>query len=242
MAEILDTNDNANDFVINPPAPRNSASPPRDRIAPVPSMHALPAFQTVTQINVSWSASDPSGIADYRLRLRSATSKTAFGSYTESDMGLATQTSINFPTDTSVCFSVRAEDGALNTGPFSPNKCTSTPIDDSALAAHTFTRKAGSAYYNGTYSVSIAAGSSLTSAAITFKRLALLVTTCPSCGSVDIKWKGSVIYTVSLHSAITKHKVVVPILTFGTAQTGVVSIVTKSSSRVEIDGLGDRRT
>jgi hypothetical protein len=236
-----DTDDNASDFALGAPNPRNSSSPPIDKIAPAATMNRPASFQTATSFQVGWSASDPSGIAQYVVRARHATTHLGFTPPSVLYTGAATTTRYDGSEGQTVCLSAQAQDGAGNLGAISAESCTAIPLDDVTLTAHNFTRRNAAYAYDGTVSQSAKAGASLTSTRLTAKRLALIATTCSTCGKINVKWNGGVIATLNLHSATTRHKVVLPILQFGAAQSGVVSLVTLSAARVEIDGLGVSR-
>src|SRR5262249_13155501 len=162
------------------------------------SVNPLPVFAVAPSFNVSWAASDPSGIVDYQVRSRTATSTSGFSAFTLVDPGAVTHETYHGTLDTTVCFSARAEDGALHTGPFSAERCTSVPIDDRGLTAHAFTRVKANGYFFGTYSVATASHATLTSKHITALRLAVLVTKCPTCGRIQVTWNGTVLGTFSL--------------------------------------------
>ena len=172
--------------------------------------NAFSLYQKATSFTVAWSATDDSGVATYESRARLATPSAGFSSYNAWYDGTATGSTYIGAAGQTVCVSTTAQDAYGNWGAFSAERCTVIPIDDVSLAATKFTRKTASGYFDGTFSLSVATGAKLTSATITTKRLALLVTTCPSCGSVQVKWKGAVVGTLSLFSATTKHKVLLP--------------------------------
>jgi hypothetical protein len=236
-----DTDDNHADFAVAAVNPRNSASTPVDKVAPVAAVNALPPFKTSTAFSVGWSASDPSGISQFESRRHVATPTAGFGSYASWYTGTSTSAVYHATAGQTVCASTRATDGASNEGPFSSEKCTAVPLDDAALTTTSFSRRTGAAYFGGTYSLSTTTGAKLKSATITAKRLALLATTCATCGSVQVRWRGASLGNFSLHSSTTTRKALILLTPFSSVQSGVLQIISLSSARVEIDGLGVSR-
>jgi hypothetical protein len=237
-----DTDDNIHDFVLAAAAPRNSASTPIDKVGPITTVSLHGVFQLATSIPVSWSATDQSGVAQYQSRARTASPTVGFGGATSWYTGTATSSGYSAAAGQTACFSTRAQDTLDHWGALSAEKCTAVPIDDRGLFAKSFSRQTATGYFLGTYSLSTVAGAKLSSTTITAKRLALLATTCATCGKVQVKWKGVSLGTFNLHSATTKHEVLIPLKTLPAVQTGVLQITTVSAARVEIDGVGASRT
>jgi hypothetical protein len=207
-----------------------------------PSVATLTTFQRQISFAVAWSAPNSSGtVASYDVRYQSASTGGGFSAWTtwQSATTDATADFTGTPGST-YCFSARARDAGGNLTRWSASKCTAIPVDDTATSASgTWTRSTGSAYYLGTFSVSSTLGDTLTLANVSAKRLSLLVTKCPTCGTIQLLWNGIVLQTVNLRSSTTKTAQVLTAFNLGSLQTGTVSAQVASSGRpVEIDGLG----
>lgn len=75
----------------------------------------------------------------------------------------------------------------------------------------------------------------------TAKQLYLVVTTCPSCGTLDVLVGSARIGSVNLASRTTVNKRVIALPPFST-QNGTVTLrVTSRSKMVLVDGLGVRK-
>jgi dipeptidyl aminopeptidase/acylaminoacyl peptidase len=116
------------------------------------------------------------------------------------------------------------------------------PYDDRQLTAEgTWNRVAGAdSYYRGSVLSTTQQGATLSRASVRAKRLALVVTRCPSCGVVDVYYGDTKVKRVSLVADVAKNKVVLPVATWDTRQpAATVRIVVVSTGKpVRIDGLG----
>jgi hypothetical protein len=207
-----------------------------------PSVATLTTFQRQISFAVAWSAPNSSGtVASYDVRYQSASTGGGFSAWTTWQSATTAPTAGFTGTPGSTyCFSARARDAGGNLTRWSASKCTAIPVDDTATSASgTWTRSTGSAYFLGTFSVSSTLGDTLTLANVSAKRLSLLVTKCPTCGTIQLLWNGIVLQTVNLRSSTTKTAQVLTAFNLGSLQTGTVSAQVASSGRpVEIDGLG----
>jgi hypothetical protein len=145
------------------------------------------------------------------------------------------------------CFSVRARDanGVASAWTNQPpdeedSGCTTTPLDDRSLTrVHGFTARTGSAYYRGTVMRSTTAGDKLR-VHLTATTGALLVTTCPTCGSIKVSFPGGGSETLSLVSPTTLHRRLIPLFggPYSIVETGYFTIsVVGSGKPVLIDGV-----
>jgi len=136
------------------------------------------------------------------------------------------------------CLSVRARDAAGNVGAWSPERCTSVALDDRSLSASSgWTRGTSSAYAYGTWSGAARTGVSLTRTSVQGRRIALVVTTCPTCGVVDVYHAGVKIGRVSLYSSRTAYRQIRWLPLQSVTRTGTVVVRTVGSKRVYIDGF-----
>jgi hypothetical protein len=143
-----------------------------------------------------------------------------------------------------VGFSARARDvsGWLST--WTADTCTAIPLDDRSLGRSSgWTAGTGSAYYRSTYLRSSAYGAKLTRTGVVARRIALVATTCPTCGMVRVYWGSTLLRTISLASATTVNRKLITVTTFADTRTGTLSIrVYSSGKKVIVDGVAIRRS
>ncbi len=107
------------------------------------------------------------------------------------------------------CFSVRARDAAGNVSTYSDEECTTVPLDDRALEVsagqwHRVTRPHA---FEETESRSRAAGATLTIRRAYAGRTAVLVRTCPECGTLGVFVNGELLRTFDTRSSQVHHRV-----------------------------------
>jgi hypothetical protein len=198
-------------------------------------------FQRSRTVRVKWSASDSgSGVSGFDIHYKKTRWNGGSGSFVNWKLG-TTRKSATFSAKPgyTYCFSVKAHDQAGNTSSSSSDACTTIPLDDRGLSAKgSWVRGSARGDYMSTYSRSFSRSSSLLKTAVRAKRLALLVTRCPGCGSVKVLWNGHVLERVSLAASRIRRKQVIPLITFNALSTGSLRIVVMSrDKKVEIDGL-----
>jgi hypothetical protein len=89
--------------------------------------------------------------------------------------------------------------------------------------------------------VSTRRGASL-AARVVARRLALVATTCPRCGVVNVLLGRRLLKRIDLHSKATKERQLISIASFSAARRDRVEIVIASSGKpVIIEGLGAAR-
>jgi hypothetical protein len=183
-------------------------------------------------------------VKSYNAYVRSAPYNGSFGSgallKTTAGPGSA---SFNAQPGNNYCFYVTVTDNAGNASGPSAEKCTALPVDDAALAGSGWTRNAGqTGYYQGTSSSSSTNGATLSLAGVQAKRISLVATTCPTCGTVQILQGGAVLKKVKLTSRAVQTEQVISVANFSTVHTGAVTLqVASSGKQVIIDGLGVSR-
>jgi hypothetical protein len=220
------------------PGSHPTASVKIDTRAPTASTGSLPRFGREHTIRVRWAGTDgESGLRSFDVRQRRAHA----GSGSFSSFGaLRTATSTTGARLTGVegnttCFSTRARDRAGNLSSYTSEKCTTTPLDDRKLARAGRWHLGGHAgYYTGTYMRTTTPGATLTSPLISGAQIALLVTTSPHAGMVNVSWHGHT-RALNFRSPRTENRRV--ILT-GFTGTGRLRIQTLDRRAVVIDGLG----
>jgi hypothetical protein len=136
----------------------------------------------------------------------------------------------------------RSRDKAGNVSPWTSSRCTARPLDDRAVTASAgWSRVTGSGYYAGTVTKTTQAGRTLTRTGAITSRVALVATTCATCGRVQVLVNGGLYRTVSLYSATTKRQVLIVLPPFS-VRAATVTLKTLDNRLVEIDGLGLSRT
>ena len=204
---------------------------------------ALPAFRLSSPFTVAWGgASDSaSGVGSYSSYVRSAPYDGPFApaSVLETTSGPGSDSYAAQPGNTH-CFQVTATDNAGNGSGPSAEKCTALPVDDAALAGAGWKRSGGRAgYYRGTRSTSSTKGATLSLAGVRAKRLAIVATRCPGCGTVKVIQGRTALKTLRLAATKVKKERVIPVAAFSSVHTGKVKVRVASSGKpVIVDGLG----
>ncbi|WP_404386512.1 hypothetical protein LL946_08040 [Knoellia locipacati] len=215
-----------------------------DAAAPTATLNAPALVQTATPMTLSWVAADSggSGLANYDVRTRTAAPSSGFGAYQypTSWQKLTVRTlPLTLSKGYQYCFSVRARDRAGNLGGWSAERCTSMPLDDGNLSASTgWTRGKHTNYLFSTYSTTVRSGAQLTRTGVSARRLALVATTCPTCGTVDVYHAGVKVGRVSLYSSTTKVRQVIWLPLQTRTRYGTVAVRSVSTKRIYVDGLG----
>jgi hypothetical protein len=208
-------------------------------------MAPLPTWIASTSLALGWTATPGTGaLASYDVRYRRAPWNGSFGGYTTRwTATTATTATFGASPGSTYCFSVRARDADGMLSAWSAETCSAVPLDDRSLTrSASWTAGSGSAYYRSTYLRSSSAGARLTRTGVVAKRIALLVSTCPTCGTVKVYWGSTLLRTVSLASATTVNQKLVTVASFGSGRVGTLSIrVSSSGKKVIVDGVAIRR-
>jgi alpha-tubulin suppressor-like RCC1 family protein len=193
------------------------------------SWSARPALARVTSHDVRYRRAPWNGTFEPRVTWRSATT--------------ATSASFGASSGYTYCFSTRARDADGLLSSWTAETCTAVPLDDRSLTRSAgWTAGTGSSYYRSTYLRSSTAGAKLTRTGVVARRIALLATTCPTCGTVKVYWGSTLLRTVSLHSDTTVNRKLITVASYSGARTGTLTIrVTSSGRKVIIDGVAIRR-
>ncbi len=195
---------------------------------------------------LNWSGWDPSGIASTTI---------SRGRFTWNGGGAGTtyvplysntpNTSASFSAQsagTTYCLRVTGEvDGATNaTSGIGVTTCRALPLKASAFSVSSgwTTYSPVGAYTTNVYRSTVR-NATATRAQIAGRRLALIATTCSTCGTVDVLWNGSLLKRIDLVASVTTRNVPVPIVTWSAPQTGTLTVkVTSSGKPVVVEGLG----
>ena len=211
---------------------------------PVAAMSTLATWLTTRSVALSWRATSLPAIATYDVHYRRAPWNGSFGAATPLLTGVTgTAATPVGAAGSTYCYAARAHDTAGGISAWSGETCTAIPLDDRSLTKSSgWTAGTGASYYNNTYLRATKLGSTLTRTRVVATRLALVATTCPTCGSVKVYWNGTYIKTISLVSSTTVYRKVFSIKTWTSAHTGTLKIkVSSSGKRVIIDGVVIRR-
>ena len=144
-------------------------------------------------------------------------------------------------------FSVFATDPAGNADETPATRSFTVPLDDAVLASTKgkWTRGSQGGAFAGTVSTSKKKGSTLSTTISGATSLSLVARTGKKGGTVKVFLNGQLLKTISLKGAAAG-KVLIPVATFASAQSGTVTIVNdtkkakkkKKQKSVVIDGLG----
>ncbi|HYO44885.1 MAG TPA: cohesin domain-containing protein [Candidatus Limnocylindrales bacterium] len=201
---------------------------------------AQPAWRAATAIPVSWSTTPGDGpVTGYDVQVRRAPYSGAFGAATPW-LNATTALSGTFSglPGSTYCFAARARDNAARTGMWSAERCTAVPLDDRSLArSGSWTTGTGSAYYRSTFIRSTSTSAKAVRKGVQAKRIAIVASTCPTCGTVKVYWGSTLLKTISLKGKTANRKVFT-VVTFTTVKSGTITLKPGSSGkRTVIDGL-----
>ena len=214
-----------------------------DATPPTTSVSVVASVLTSTTARLTWKATDVggAGLASYDARMRLASPSGHFGAYLYPASWRTLRTpslTLRLAAGYQYCLSVRARDGVGNVGAWSPERCTSVALDDRSLSASSgWTRGTSGSYAYGTWTKATRTGVSLTRTSVQARRIALVVTTCPTCGVVDVYHAGVRIGRVSLYSSRTAYRQIRWLPLRSVARTGTLVVRTVGSRRVYVDGL-----
>jgi hypothetical protein len=216
-------------------------------VPPTPHIAALPTWTANPSITVHWSATagtNPIGSYDVRYRRASWKKGTGFGSYAPwKNETMATSASLSAAAGYTYCFSSRAQDWDGFVSGWTAETCTAVPLDDRSLTRGSgWTAKTGSAYYKSTYLQATKLGARLAAYNVTARQIAVVATTCPTCGSIKVYWGSSFLKTISLKSSTTVNKKLITVVVWSAPRSGTLSIkVASSGKKVIVDGVVMRR-
>jgi hypothetical protein len=215
-------------------------------VRPTATVTPLALYRSTTTVTVNWGAIPGSApVTNFDVRYRVAPWNGTFGSWIT---GLAaTTTTVGTLAATpgnTYCFVVIAHASDGGTSAATAETCTVVPLDDrSLIRAGTWSLGTGTAYFKSTFSRSSTSGAKLTRTGVVAKRIAIVATTCSTCGSVRVYWGTTLLKTISLHSTTTANRKVIAVTTFSSVRTGTLSLrVYGSGHNVVIDGVAITRS
>jgi uncharacterized repeat protein (TIGR01451 family) len=196
-------------------------------------------FQRARSFTLAWSASDPSGIGSYDIRVRTATIHASFGTY----RGWRTATentgaSYRGTPGTTVCFSLRARDQLGNTSGWSSDRCTAIPFGAGGISRHVgWARVPGGAF--GPALAARKRGSQLILPGVRARRVALIATRCPGCGEVSVAIGGKRIGTINLAGGRARETALFQLAPLAALRHGTLRLTVSSHGRpVRIEAVG----
>jgi hypothetical protein len=195
-------------------------------------------FQMTTKFDLSW------GVAEamrYDVRYRSAPYGADFGGFVTWQSGtVGTSAVFNGSPGRSYCFSARATDAELNTSTYGAERCTAIPAANTALKhrGH-WAKKKGSGYFLGAFSVTSTKGANLVLPNVRAKRLAIVVTKCPRCGTIKVFFRNKLLRKIRLRAGAIRKRQIVDLAIFNAVRSGTLrALVTSSGRPVKIEGVG----
>lgn len=221
-----------------PPPPADTTPPAGERVGGPALSHR---FQRRASFAVSWGATDAgSGVASYDVRYQRTTAGgVRYPSHRWRSSTAATSGRFRGTSGSTYCFSVRARDRAGNVSVWSAARCTALPLDDTALGRSSgWTPRRGAGFYLGTSSRGTRTNASLLRTTLHARHIAILVTRCPTCGTVQLAWNGRILKTIRLSSPTWKARQLVGRVTFDGVRQGKLEIrIVSAGKRVVVDGL-----
>jgi hypothetical protein len=235
VSDVYTTTTGGIDF--SPGIPRCDTTPPTVTVTP------LAHGTTAPSVTLSYKAADPSGVASYDVSWRRARYDSGYGAWQlpgSSQKTAATTRSQGLAAGYTYCFKVRAYDRAGNQSSWSPQTCTARALDDRGLTAGAHWRRtSGDRFYLGTVTETSAHGAKASRADAQVQRVGLVVTRCPTCGSVRVSIAGMLIGGIDLHSAVRHRQrvVMLPPLTRLRSGRVVVEVASPTGRLVQLDGM-----
>lgn len=139
------------------------------------------------------------------------------------------------------CLAVRPRDKKGHRGSWSAERCTAVALDDTDFKADSgrWTRGSNHATYLGTYTRGRTDGAVLVRR-VKAKRIWLVATRCPGCGTIEVLLDGKRLAKISLNSSEWKRERILPVAAFSSVRSGRLKIrVLKAGKRgAVIEGVG----
>ena len=241
------TSTDSKSIQIDPVVPEGSVVPP-----PPPPSAGIVVTIVGTAVTLSWADGTTPGTYpaySYIVNYKYANWNGTFGAYQSTTISAPTPlTALTAPAKIAgitaalgrtYCFNVQSVDRFGHKSAVTTDKCTALPLDDRGLTRSSgWSLKTSSAYYNGTYLYTTTYGKYLTRTLVQAKSIAIIATTCSTCGSLKVYWNGKLIKTVSLKSTKTVYKKVITVAAFKVATKGTLKIVVATSGKkIYFDGV-----
>ena len=182
-----------------------------------------------------------SAVKDYDLRWRRARWDGTFGDWTRpgSWQGTtATGVTKSLAGGWTYCVQVRARNRAGQLSAWTGGSCLTRALDDRRLAASSgWKTRTGDRYYQGSFRTTKQKGATLSRSGARVRRVGVVATTCPSCGTVAVLVDGKRVGRVSLRSPGFHRAQVRMLPAFSRRHATVTLKVVTSGRTVQVDGL-----
>lgn len=205
-------------------------------VKPTAAIGAQPVWRASTSVPLTWSGTG----ASFDVLYKRAAYNGTYGNLSLWKNGTtAKSATFTGAPGSTYCFQVRSTAANGISSDLTAPACTAVPLDERSMTrSGTWTAGTGSAYYKSTYLRTTAQGARLTRTGVQARRIAIVATTCATCGKVSVYRGSTLLKTISLYSATTKNKRVISVIAFGSVTSGTISIkVVTSGKKVLIDGL-----
>jgi virginiamycin B lyase len=185
-----------------------------------------------TALGVAWTEVHPEWIANYDVRRAVGPWNGTLGAYSTWLTGRSATAAVAVgATGHTFCFQVRAHDIYGDTSGWSPRACTAVPLTATQVAYSSgWTKSMSSVYFGGAAMYTKTRGATATRTSIFAKRLYLVATECPTCGTITLKWNGSPLKSLNLYRAATTHRQVLGIVTWTSPHTGTLTVTVTSAT------------
>jgi hypothetical protein len=220
--------------------------PGDDTQAPTMRTPSVPTVLTTTSTTLRFSATDDRRVRDYQVAIRGAGTGQALGSWsypsTWAHLTTGSLALSRLSTGSTHCYVVRARDDAGNVSRWSPQVCVTVALDDRSWSRTTsgWATSTSSAYYLGSASATSRSSQVLRRTGTRTDAMTLVVTRCPTCGSVGVYDDGVLVAKVSLYASTTVRRALVAV-PLGGRRAGTLTIKTLSTGKpVVIDGVALR--
>jgi hypothetical protein len=188
---------------------------------------------------VGWNVTDSlSGVKSTDVMVRTAPWNGGFGpQQVIADNVTTTSQPFAGAFGSTYCFQAQGTDKTGNLGLRSAERCTTVPLDDTALTGKNWKRTTQAGAFNSTTTVTKKKGRKLTLTGIQARHIDLIVAKAKKGGKVKVYWNGKVVRTISLKG--TPGQASVPVLDLGSVQTGTlkIKVVSKTGRKITIDGI-----
>ncbi len=209
-----------------------------DIAGPAAAVTAPGAVVGSPSFDVAWKVTDSlSGVKSTDVMVRTAAWNSGFGpQQVIADNTTTTSQPFAGTFGSTHCFQAQGTDKAGNLGFRSPERCTTVPLDDTALVGTKWKRTTKAGAFNNTATVTKKKGRKLTLTGIQARHLDLILTKATKGGKVKVYWNGTAVKTINLKGT---GQVTVPVLDLGSVQTGTlkIKVVSKNGRKVTIDGI-----
>jgi hypothetical protein len=223
----------------------SGAIPRCDTTAPTISVKALPTATLAASVPIRWIAADPansdgspSGVTSVTVRYKRAPWNGGYGLWTTLATTSGSSATLPLSRGYTYCVEATARDASGNASAWSAPTCTARALDDRSFpTASGWSRKTSSHYYAGTYTTTTRYGVTLARSGTSGDRVAIVATTCQTCGSIRVSIGSHVLGTINLHASATHYQQLF-VLPRYSLRSGTVSVRSTSSGKlVQIDGL-----